>query len=61
MQQCGTRGVWRHSRVHRTLSQPYVRRLYASQVLTSPEIYDVVCVGGGPAGLSLLNALRKVS
>lgn len=23
-----------------------------------PEIYDVVCVGGGPAGLSLLAGLR---
>lgn len=24
----------------------------------TPEIYDVVCVGGGPAGLGLLTALR---
>ena len=27
----------------------------------SPDIYDVVCVGGGPAGLSLLTALRAPS
>jgi ubiquinone biosynthesis monooxygenase Coq6 len=33
-----------------------LRRTYA-QVNTHPEIYDVVCVGGGPAGLSLLAAL----
>lgn len=33
------------------------RRQYSSQ--SQPEIYDVVCVGGGPAGLSLLTALRK--
>lgn len=25
----------------------------------SSDIYDVICVGGGPAGLSLLTALRK--
>ncbi|KAF6230016.1 hypothetical protein HO133_004354 [Letharia lupina] len=25
----------------------------------SPDVYDVVCVGGGPAGLSLLTALRS--
>lgn len=25
---------------------------------SSPEVYDVVCVGGGPAGLGLLSALR---
>ncbi|KAI5279066.1 putative ubiquinone biosynthesis monooxygenase, partial [Ascosphaera aggregata] len=33
----------------------------ASQVqdsATRPDVYDVVCVGGGPAGLSLLSALR---
>ncbi|KAI1873127.1 uncharacterized protein JN550_003380 [Neoarthrinium moseri] len=32
------------------------RRAYSSQ--PQPDIYDVVCVGGGPAGLSLLTALR---
>ncbi|ROV97290.1 hypothetical protein VSDG_04724 [Cytospora chrysosperma] len=34
-----------------------LRRSYASA--SKPDIYDVVCVGGGPAGLSLLTALRK--
>jgi hypothetical protein len=35
------------------------RRDYASvSQSTRPSIYDVVCVGGGPAGLSLLAALR---
>lgn len=32
------------------------RRTYSTTA--SPDIYDVVCVGGGPAGLSLLTALR---
>ncbi|KAH8814977.1 hypothetical protein F5884DRAFT_667868 [Xylogone sp. PMI_703] len=34
------------------------RRSYATSAL-KPDIYDVVCVGGGPAGLSLLAALRS--
>ncbi|SPQ18584.1 822565e6-923b-4967-acae-e98ff35701f2 [Thermothielavioides terrestris] len=34
-----------------------LRRTYASAA-AQPDIYDVVCVGGGPAGLSLLTALR---
>jgi len=33
-------------------------RNYASTSPATPELYDVVCVGGGPAGLSLVNALR---
>lgn len=42
-------------------------RLSSARALTSqasasrPDIYDVVCVGGGPAGLSLLAALREYS
>ncbi|KAG9236013.1 putative ubiquinone biosynthesis monooxygenase coq6 [Amylocarpus encephaloides] len=38
------------------------RRTYATTTLASPsnlDIYDIVCVGGGPAGLSLLAALRS--
>lgn len=34
------------------------RRGYATSAF-KPDVYDVVCVGGGPAGLSLLAALRK--
>ncbi|KAF2674510.1 ubiquinone biosynthesis monooxygenase COQ6 [Microthyrium microscopicum] len=34
-------------------------RCYSTPTPTSPELYDVVCVGGGPAGLSLLAALRS--
>lgn len=31
----------------------------AAAIERKPEIYDVVCVGGGPAGLSLVSALRS--
>ncbi|MCJ1375785.1 putative ubiquinone biosynthesis monooxygenase [Loxospora ochrophaea] len=34
------------------------RRRYATASRETPDLYDVVCVGGGPAGLSLLTALR---
>lgn len=33
-------------------------RRFASSSASDPEIYDVVCVGGGPAGLSLLSGLK---
>ncbi|TQN74124.1 Ubiquinone biosynthesis monooxygenase COQ6 [Colletotrichum shisoi] len=43
--------------------QIQAHRFYASASATSPaaelDIYDVVCVGAGPAGLSLLTALRS--
>ncbi|KAG7150313.1 hypothetical protein HYQ46_000753 [Verticillium longisporum] len=35
------------------------RRSFAIAAASNPDIYDVVCVGGGPAGLSLLAALRS--
>jgi len=35
-----------------------MRRHFATTAPEIPEIFDVVCVGGGPAGLSLLTALR---
>ncbi|KAK3329769.1 hypothetical protein B0H66DRAFT_597333 [Apodospora peruviana] len=38
-------------------SQRKLQRSYSSAA-PRPDIYDVVCVGGGPAGLSLLTALR---
>ncbi|KAJ5345050.1 hypothetical protein N7452_003054 [Penicillium brevicompactum] len=54
--------------ISRAVLRPYVcqtcrhgigagRRRFASQA-DSPDLYDVVCVGGGPAGLGLLAALR---
>lgn len=36
------------------------RRAYATATEQTPDIYDVVCIGGGPAGLTLLTALRTV-
>src|SRR5690242_16603163 len=33
-------------------------RRFASGSTAAPEVYDVVCVGGGPAGLSLLAGLK---
>ena len=33
-------------------------RKYATAATATADVYDVVCVGGGPAGLSLLTALR---
>lgn len=40
------------------LRQSALRRQYANVTPATPELYDVVCVGGGPAGLSLLSGLR---
>ena len=39
---------------------PALRRtLYSTTATTNqPDIYDVVCIGGGPAGLALLSALK---
>ncbi|KAF7592194.1 putative ubiquinone biosynthesis monooxygenase [Aspergillus hancockii] len=34
------------------------RRRFGSKPDQAPDVYDVVCVGGGPAGLGLLAALR---
>lgn len=38
-----------------------VRRKLSSKPSSIPEIYDVVCVGGGPAGLGLLAALSTTT
>ncbi|QIW96343.1 hypothetical protein AMS68_001861 [Peltaster fructicola] len=46
----------------RLLSLPVeLRRSIATSTTSSPEIFDIVCIGGGPAGLSLLAALQSSS
>lgn len=58
-----SRVSWRYSipSTHRTFWSSSASAVQeASNPPTGPEIYDVVCVGGGPAGLSLLSALRKL-
>ncbi|GAB1310808.1 Putative ubiquinone biosynthesis monooxygenase [Madurella fahalii] len=53
-----TRGAYVcRSCTQRFRRQLRLRRAY-STAAAQPDIYDVVCVGGGPAGLSLLTALR---
>lgn len=51
------------SRVGKLLALPpsLRRSVYsaASTTTNTPELYDVVCIGGGPAGLSLISALRS--
>lgn len=46
-------------RQHRSqLRRSYATSPNSSSTSSTSNIYDVVCVGGGPAGLSLLTALR---
>lgn len=63
-----TRSLLSTMRLTRSAVRPYVcpscragavagRRRFASQPEQVPDVYDVVCVGGGPAGLGLLAAL----
>lgn len=44
----------------RTCTQRFHNRFRRNFSTRTNNIYDVVCVGGGPAGLSLLTALRKL-
>lgn len=56
------RMLFRACRTRPTPSVIWVRHLphrrFASSSAAAPEVYDVVCVGGGPAGLSLLTGLK---
>lgn len=45
--------------LRRVLALPPALRRSLYSTASTPEIYDVVCIGGGPAGLSLLSALRS--
>lgn len=51
----GTALSW--ARYNQFASLPVTKCRYAT-TRASPEIFDVVCVGGGPAGLSILTGLR---
>lgn len=60
----GTRGISLTSQDFQRLSRSCSPRLpssraYASVAARTSDIYDVVCIGGGPAGLTLLTALRS--
>nr|POE49481.1 ubiquinone biosynthesis monooxygenase coq6, mitochondrial [Quercus suber] len=44
--------------LRRVLALPPALRRSLYSTASRPEIYDVVCIGGGPAGLSLVSALR---
>ncbi|RDA94124.1 hypothetical protein CP533_6624 [Ophiocordyceps camponoti-saundersi (nom. inval.)] len=43
----------------RSFSHGEIRRRFSSSRDDEPNIYDLVCIGGGPAGLSLITALRS--
>lgn len=34
---------------------------FSSAANPRPEVYDVVCIGGGPVGLSIVTALSKLA
>ncbi|KAL1840160.1 hypothetical protein VTJ49DRAFT_734 [Mycothermus thermophilus] len=53
-----SRGAYVCRSCTRSLRRQWLRAHTYSTAATTPDIYDVVCVGGGPAGLSLLTALR---
>jgi len=46
-------------RCRQALNSTAKRRRFASAAAPTPEIYDIVTVGGGPAGLALLAALSS--
>jgi hypothetical protein len=58
--------LWLIQRCHAvrfTIASPRLRTFASTasrRATSAPELYDVVCVGGGPAGLSLLAGLSTV-